>query len=125
MAREKTSDWRETNGRFEGLMKKARGIKADKEKMEKVGWEEAVGSIPGWCIILAGLDDARQTLQTLEDRKANDADISAVMREAGKLKEEAGHRSERTDQIQGQCGTMCTWSTTCVRDDRTKILRKF
>ncbi|EEQ97863.1 hypothetical protein Pmar_PMAR004797, partial [Perkinsus marinus ATCC 50983] len=35
MAREKTSDWRETNGRFEGLMKKARGIKADKEKMEK------------------------------------------------------------------------------------------
>ncbi|KAF4668713.1 hypothetical protein FOZ61_005966 [Perkinsus olseni] len=65
--RERTSDWRETNGRFGGLMKKARGIRADRAKME-------------------------ETLRTLEDRRTNDADISAVMRDAGKLKEEAAHR---------------------------------
>ncbi|KAF4722025.1 hypothetical protein FOZ63_006301 [Perkinsus olseni] len=74
-ARERTSDWRETNGRFGGLMKKARGIRADRAKMEEC------------CVIVH-----KQTLRTLEDRRTNDADISAVMRDAGKLKEEAAHR---------------------------------
>ncbi|KAF4713763.1 hypothetical protein FOZ62_006079, partial [Perkinsus olseni] len=89
-ARERTSDWRETNGRFGGLMKKARGIRADRAKMEEVGLEgrRFDSCLPYYCCVIVH----KQTLRTLEDRRTNDADISAVMRDAGKLKEEAAHR---------------------------------